>query len=242
MPKLITLSYSPWSERARFALKHHGMAFEEVAHEPVVGELAWRFRTGRWLSRATVPVYLDGKTRLFDSFAIAKHVDGIGNGSKLFPSQHLAAIERWNAASERGLASARRRSLARTLTDDEALEDNLASLAPKGFRKPLLPVAKIGVQYMQAKYGASSVSESAIDDVLKEFREALAGKLYLLGEFTYADITMASALQMVDPVSNTYVPMLNSTRRTFRDEELAKKYPDLLQWRDAVYARYRKPV
>ena len=35
-PRLVFLSISPWSERARWALDHHGIDYELVAHVPLL--------------------------------------------------------------------------------------------------------------------------------------------------------------------------------------------------------------
>src|SRR5262245_44456729 len=41
---LLGAFYSPWTERARWALDHHGIAYRFEEHVPVVGELALRRR------------------------------------------------------------------------------------------------------------------------------------------------------------------------------------------------------
>jgi glutathione S-transferase len=40
-----------------------------------------------------------------------------------------------------------------------------------------------------------------------ELRTALAGRDYLCGGFTYADVAMAVVLQMVRPVADAFIPL-----------------------------------
>jgi len=240
MSVFITLPYSPWSERARFVLDHHRIRYDMVRHEPVLGEFAWRARTGRWHGPATVPVYIDGETKLFDSFEIAKYADRIGGGERLLPDEQLEPISRWNEASERALVSARKRSFARLLEDDDALAANLRGLAPAILRKKLVPVARSAVYLMQVKYGTATIDTAAIETELDGLRAALAigNGDYLLGRFTYADIAMASVLHIVEPVGEPYVRLPDHVARTFRDADLVRKYRDLVDWRDAIYRRH----
>src|SRR6188508_1450752 len=58
--RLVQLYYSPWSERARWALDHHGLAYETVEHVPFLGEIRLRRIVGKKAARATVPVLIDG--------------------------------------------------------------------------------------------------------------------------------------------------------------------------------------
>lgn len=240
MPVFISSPYSPWSERARFVLDHHRVDYTLVQHEPVIGELAWRARTGRWRGRASVPVWLDGETKLFDSFAIAKHVDRTGPSEKLLPPEHLDAITRWNDASERALASARKRSMARLLDDDEALAASLPPVAPGALRRRLVPVARSAVRFIQLKYGMSSIDVAAVETELDGLRAALAigNGDYILGRFTYADVTMSSVIHMVSPLGEPFIRLDDHIRRYFADADLARKYADLVDWRNALYRRH----
>ena len=71
-----------------------------------------------------------------------------------------------------------------------------------------------------------------------------AGAHYLVGgQFSYADICMASALQCVRPVTDEYIKLGPATRKAWTDEGLADKYASLLGWRDQLYQerRIRQP-
>ena len=56
---------------------------------------------------------------------------------------------------------------------------------------------------------------------------------------SYADIAMATMLQGVLPVDNRYIPLGPATRAAWTREDLARDYPDLIQWRDGIYSRHR---
>lgn len=68
---------------------------------------------------------------------------------------------------------------------------------------------------------------------------ALAGRAYLLDAFTYADVAMAVVLQMVRPVPDRYMPLGPAVREVRTNEELARGFADLVEWRDRLYARHR---
>src|SRR5688572_24596337 len=107
MTKLYALAYSPWSEKARWALDHHRIDYKYSEHLPLVGELKLRVLLRKPKGRISVPVLRDGGRWFTDSFEIAQHADRIGSGSRLFPGDKLAAIEGWNQKSEEALAAGR---------------------------------------------------------------------------------------------------------------------------------------
>lgn len=240
--KLVLLPYSPWSEKARFALDHHGVPYALEVHAPVTGELGLRLRLGRPFAKATVPVLFDDREAFTDSLAIAEQAERVGRGSALFPDAHRAEIMAWNAASERALASGRKRVFQRTLADTNALEQNLVGVVPGPLRSSARPIAANAVRYMQAKYSVGSIDANVIETELENLRAALAdGRRYLVGgTFTYADIAMAVVLQMVEPVADAHLRIAAHVRRTFRDPELAARFPDLIEWRDRIYDAHRK--
>src|SRR5690349_1207690 len=104
MRTLIALPYSPWSEKARWALDHHGVAYRNEVYLPMLGEPALRLRTGRLRGRITVPVLIeeDGPP-VMDSIAIARHADALGPGEKLFPHGLDAQVDEWNDRADRAM-------------------------------------------------------------------------------------------------------------------------------------------
>jgi glutathione S-transferase len=136
-------------------------------------------------------------------------------------------------------------------------EDALSELLPRSLRKGLGPIgraiATFGVRRTLRKYGAHRTAlaehDAQLVGVLDEIRAALArtanggreGPRYLLGKFTYADVSVSQVLQFVSPVAASFrsVVMGKANRACFEHPGLADAYRDLLAWRDALYAAHR---
>src|SRR5689334_2595000 len=99
MHTLVGLHYSPWTEKARWALDHHGLPYTYEEYLPMIGEPALRLRTRRAFGKVSVPVLIDRDEAVFDSWEIARFAEKQGKGSKLFPEDRLHQIRAWN---ERG--------------------------------------------------------------------------------------------------------------------------------------------
>jgi glutathione S-transferase len=250
MVELVHLSYSPWSEKARWALERRGVAFRARHYQPLLGELELRVRLGRLSGPVSVPFLRDGDKTFADSFSIACYADAHGSGPRLFPEGRELDVVKYSELSERGLAAGRALALARVLDDDAALLE----LVPRGLRKRLGKlgphVARFGVKRTLRKYGANGASEAdherALVEVLDTLRAdlgaaATASPSTLLGAFSYADIAMAQVLAFVMPPA-TGLRLGQGNRRAFGHERLAARYADLLAWRDALYLRYRSTL
>jgi glutathione S-transferase len=246
MPELLGLSYSPWSEKARWALEARGIDYAKRKYSPVVGELGLRRKLRKWSGVVSVPVFtLDDGTVLADSANIARWADHHGSGPTLFPPGHEHAIEDFIALSERGLSAGRTASLARLLTDDAAAME----LVPRNLRR--MPgarqLARVGIARTLRKYSTTKDAAAATAEltaVLDEIRAALAkapatnGAKTLLGTFTFADIAVSQVLTYVEPPAFG-LKLGDATRKRFADPELHARYGDLVAWRDALYETYR---
>jgi glutathione S-transferase len=244
--KLVGLSYSPWTEKARWALDHHRLAFRFEEHVPMLGEAKLRFRLRRLRGRATVPVLFDGQGPLADSFQIMLYADRIGAGAPLVPAGRLEEVSRWNDRSESALRAARAIVVAKTSTSPEAKVEALPALVPGVLRPALRGVADLGLGFFRLKYGLASAAGAeeaarALREVLLHLRAGLGGRRYLLGAFSYADIAMAVTLQPVRPVEHRAIRLRPATRAVWSDPELAAEFGDLVAWRDALYAEHRGP-
>ena len=251
MAELLGLVYSPWTEKARFALDARRVRFRFRSYAPLVGEPALRLKTRRLTGTVTVPVLTrdDGEV-LADSLAIARWADTQGAGPRLFPPGREAEVIKFVDLSERALAAGRGLSLLRMLDDGEALKE----MVPKAMRRPLGPVAtalgRAGVKRTLAKYGvrgdAREPHEAELARCLDALREALAaapapegaGPRTLLGELTFADIATAQALAFVEPPAFG-LRLGRASRRSFTDPALSTRYADLVTWRDALYEAHR---
>jgi glutathione S-transferase len=252
MNTLLHLPYSPWSEKARWALDARRVEHRRRTYQPLIGEPGLRVALRQWRGRVSVPVLFTDAGPIPDSFAIAHFADQHGDGPSLFPAGSDALIASYNRDSERGLAAGRVLSLARVRVNDAALLE----LVPRPMRKlgpAAVVIARFGVDRTLRKYGGHEVgaaeARATLREVLGRMRQDLAaapaaadgGPKTLLGRFSYADVTMAQVLVFVAPPSRDYVRIGTGNRAAFADAELATEFADLVAWRDALYAHYRRP-
>jgi len=236
---LYVIHHSPWSERARWALLHHKLKFEEREHVPLVGELSLRMRAKNTKGKVSVPLLVDDDgMSVQGSLAIGEHVDRRGKRDKLFPEGARERIQELYDGVEDSLRAARER-FTRDLMDDH--EAQLESLPPALRALPFASFsARIGTQFIVGKYNARIGSvDDRIRSGLRKVREALGGKPYVLDAFSFADVLGASVVQAVVPVDAKYLDVPPGTRRLWKHEKLAKEFPDLVAWRDAVYGKHR---
>ncbi|MBA3458609.1 MAG: glutathione S-transferase N-terminal domain-containing protein [Deltaproteobacteria bacterium] len=243
-PLLLHLPYSPWSERARWALDARAVAHKRRTYQPLLGEPELRVRLRRWTGPVSVPVLLTDDKAIADSDEIARWADQRGSGSTLFPDEHAAAIDHWIRRSQEGLAAGRAVSLIRVLASPEACVE----LTPPWMRK-LGPVARAvgrsGVARTRKKYSgdarADAEHQKTLEGVLDELRTALGpSPTTLLGTFTYADICAAQVLCFVKLPDRKYLRLGKASAEAVGDPELATRYRDVVEWRDALYAKYRE--
>lgn len=240
MHTLVGISYSPWTEKARFALDLSGLSYRYREYLPMVGEPLLRLRAGRLRGRLTVPILLGAGGPITDSFAIVRHACAL-TGSDLLPTEHEAAIARWNAFSETVLSTGRERTTLRVAQDPIALMESVPGAL--GRLGPLSrALGRLGVRYLTKKYAFQEQADEArlalMREALTELRATLASGDHLLdGRLTYADITMAVALQMVSPPERT--PIGPRSRVHWTVPELVAEFGDLVAWRDRLYARFR---
>jgi len=241
---LYTLSYSPWSERARWALEYHGVKFVERHHVPMLGEPFLRLWTRRARGVVTVPLLVDGDLVLGDSYLIARWADSNSRSGRetLFPEAAQGTILTWNERAGIALQSARALVIAELARDEEALLESV----PRPLRA--LPgaraTARLGLAHFRRKYALDEKTESAHREALElaveQLREDLANRKYLADKrFTYADILGATLLQAVVPVADEFLRLGPATRRAWTRPELAERSPELLQWRDEIYRAFR---
>ncbi|MCI0572233.1 MAG: glutathione S-transferase [Myxococcaceae bacterium] len=241
LPVLYHSWFSPPSEKARWALDHHRVPHVRRVHMPIVGEPALRLRTGRWTGRLTVPVLVvDGRV-LGDSLDIARYADEVGQGSPLFPREYEQEIQEWVQRSEVLVSAGRVLVSARIARSPAALLETL----PVALRRTGVVadrMGRMGMELFARKYGlrdeAPALAEATMRSVLDVLRNTLRdGRKTLLGRFTFADIAMAATLQGVRPVDHPAIQLGPATREAWTDPVLASAYPEVLAWRDALYAQ-----
>lgn len=241
--RLFGLWYSPWTAKARWALDHHRVPYEYTEHVPMLGEALLRWHARRPTGKVTVPLLVTDGGPITDSFAIAEWAERNGRGSPLFPEAGRREIEAWNARSERALAAGRALVVARTARSDRAKEEALPPFVPAPLRPAMRAVATTGILFFRLKYGLGDAGEeerrAVIADELRALREALRGRLYLLGDFSYADVVMAVTLQLVRPADTARMRESAGTREAWTDPVLESDFGDLLAWRDEIYKKFR---
>jgi glutathione S-transferase len=243
MRTLVCLSYSPWSEKARWALDHRGIDYRTEEYTPMLGEPALRLRTGKLRGRISVPVLFDDGKTILDSIEIARHGDALAGGAVLFPTGKDAEIEEWNARSE-GAMSAGRALLLKVMARDERSQlESLPRFIPGPLRAAMRPVAAFGIRYVARKYASAESderNEATLVSALDALRTVLKKRKTILSSgFSYADIAMALVLQGVRPVADEWMRLGPATRELWTHTVLAARYPDLLEWRDDLYAKTR---
>lgn len=246
MRTLYGLSQSPWTEKARWALDHHAVSYRYHEHVPLLGEVLLRIkaRSRPQGTKPSVPLLVDGDQVLTSSLAIAKHAETIGRGASLFPSGLEAEVERWADLSDRIIHAGRARVLAGLRSNRDARVEALPPFIPGALRGALSPMAATAAMFIGSKYGVARDPELEVERTLRpaleEVRKALRDRGYLLDRFTFADVAVAASLQAVAPrIGSSLGP---ATRAIWQNEALAREYPELLAWRDALYAKDRLAV
>jgi glutathione S-transferase len=194
-----------------------------------------------------VPVVVGASEPLDDSLAIARWAERQGGRALLFGPGLDAAIDEWNQRSESVLSAGRALATRRVAGDAEARREMLPPVIPPRLRGLLLPLADTGVAYLTRKYRlddtADHVALLAMRRALEASRHAIGvgGGFHLAGRLTYADVAMATALQMVRPPAAPWARLGPASRRCFTHDQLCEEFADLLDWRDDLYGRFRSP-
>lgn len=244
MRTLVGMSYSPWTQKARWALDHHRVSYRFEEHTPLLGEPALRVRARMLGGVVSVPILVGGGERQLDSFAIARRAEELAEGTHpLFPRGREREVELWNARSDRFLSAGRVRFYTRFAASDAALLEAVPTYVPGALRGVMKPGTGLAIAYLKRKYARAASGDLLAQQraELGALRSALAasGGEYLLGDFSYADIAMAVAFAMVEPVGAPHDGLGPARREVWRDPELTSENRDLLAWRDRIYARWR---
>lgn len=193
--RLITIPFSHYCEKARWALDRVGVAYDERAHLPLFHLLPARLAGG---SR-TVPVLVDGKTVIADSTDIVAWADARDPGALLpaDPVDRAAALQLEDDL-DRDLGPATRRWAYFQLLDRRDLEDRLFGSAPRWERLALAAARPLAVRFLtrSLKIDAAGAERSRqkIDAVFTRLSELVGdGRRFLVGNrFTVADLTFAA--------------------------------------------------
>lgn len=247
--RLVGLSYSPWTEKARWALDHHRLPYKYQEYLPLLGEPVLRLATRELRGKVTVPVLFEGRVATMDSYDIARQAERLGAARPamarrppLFPEGQVAEIRRWNERSETILAAGRALSVEAVAASPAGRRESAERLVPGPLAVLGGPLASLGIAFLRSKYQLrAATAEAEMREALEELEKGLAGgRQHLLDGFSYADVTMAVALQFVKPVGDEYIRLGPAQRECFTVAGLAERFAGLCEWRDEVYRRFRR--
>jgi glutathione S-transferase len=236
---LVGESFSPFTQRARWALEYAGVPHAYEEYVPTLSEPGMRLRLRQWTGQVSVPLLLAGDDVIRGSWDIARYgAERAGDGRL----GDLAQCEPWHQLSDDAICEARTRVVRGVLANPQALDEAAAGVFPAGVAKYLRFVARDAAQRLDRKY-AHLAQPGALRRALLATRAGLAsaGGEHLLGRFSYADIAMVVVLEAVAPSARTEPPLGPHTRACWSDTALASEFADLLAWR-ARLLRTSTPV
>jgi glutathione S-transferase len=190
---LITIAFSHYCEKARWALDRAGVDYVEEAHLPAL-HYAATYRIGR---TRTVPLLVAGKTVVRDSTDIVAWADTHRPGS-LIPMAGGADALAIEDDLDNHFGPATRRWAYFYLLPNRAADPYIVEGAPRWETLVLKASRPLAVRYLRRslKVDEAGVARSLvkIEDAFARVDDVLAdGRRYLAGErFTVADLTFAS--------------------------------------------------
>jgi glutathione S-transferase len=243
--RLITIPFSHYCEKARWALDHAGVAYEEEGHLPAFSYAA-TLRAG---AKRTVPALIGGKTVIPDSTPIIAYADQHRPGS-LYPAnpQEREDVLGIEDELDRNLGPATRRWAYFYLLDRKDLDHILFANVPrweqlafKAGRPAAVLLLKRGLKINPE--GAER-SRQKIDEAFQNVGGLLGdGRRYLIGDrFTVADLTFAAlaAPILAPPQYGAALPPIDAFPPAARDQlEIWRRSPPG-QFALRIYAEHRR--
>jgi glutathione S-transferase len=194
--RLITVSFSHFCEKARWALDRADLAYREESHVPMI---SWPATFGAGGGR-TVPVLVAPDRVLPDSTDILRWVDEQSHAPRLFPhGDEGAEVARWEDDFDRGLGPASRRMVyAHVLARPELGRKLLGSAGGRWQRRVSDAIYPLLGGMIRRGLGVNPAgvlrSRHVVEDTFARVAERLAGgRRYLVGDrLTAADLTFAA--------------------------------------------------
>lgn len=237
--RLITIPFSHYCEKARWALDACGVDYVEDGHLPIfVYRAVWRAGGKR-----TVPILVDGSTKLFDSTDIVAWADAKKPGTLLGPEDALRLEDEF----DKQLGPAARRWAYFQLLPRKDLDAFVTEGVPRWEARALKLVRPLALEMIRRGLKVTpegkAKSEAKLDALFALVDDVMSdGRKYLCGDrFSVADLTWASlAAPVVHPPRH---PSKYGEMHGFSDEAQAK----MDAWRATrggqhvlnMYARHR---
>jgi glutathione S-transferase len=245
MYRLIGMPLSPATNRATWALDYAEVPYQFEEYLPQITTLWVRMRTRRIFGQVSVPILLGPNgVKWLDSWDIALQVHQDCPMAGLIPAILQDQIKRMNELSEAIFYAARILLVGRVLADQEAMLEAVPAGFPQWSRRPMLPLVRQTFIKLRKKYDEPGVTDQdhldKLHGYMQRIREQLDCKPYLLEQgFSYADMTIISALQLIKPVRHAPGVAYTAYERACICPQLAEDYTDVMQWRDRVYGQHR---
>ncbi len=262
--ELVSIKYSPWSERIKFFLdQFHGVFdYKVIEYDPATSEPYLRYRMGKlstyFTEKVTVPVmfFKDG-SYIADSFAIYEYIckqypgsNPGGINTNITKPEHVEKLMKIKDLNNRICEAGRVRMSKRTANSPEVVA--AATPFPLNYTGPIgravvrVFMRKFLNKYIKSEYVNDDASFKIMKDSLEELCQvANIGKefSYVIPElgFTYADILVANSLAMVLP-HEKWCNLEALLVPCWTEPELAKIFPDLIAYRDRLYELHRAPA
>lgn len=193
--RLITIPFSHYCEKARWALDRAGASYTEEGHLPLFHVLPVKRAGGG----RTVPVLIDGKTAISDSTDIIAWADARKPGA-LLPADPVdrEAAQKLEDDFDHDLGPATRRWAYFHLLRRRDLEARLFRGVPRWQQLALAATRPLAIGYLSRALkldeAGAERSRQKIDAVLERVGALLAdGRRYLVGNrFSVADLTFAA--------------------------------------------------
>lgn len=235
--ELLTIPFSHYNERARWALQHHGVVAHERRYLPMLHLAAVRRavppaqrnhdKTGSALS--TPVLCRDDGTLLVDSNSIVRWVDEAHGteATTLYPAAHRDEIEALEASLHDDLGRDTRFLVYWFLLDDRDAFGALVKHNVARWQRAVFavgaPLARAGMRkrfrLTQARY---EKARARLEATIADLDARLGGREYYYGDrFTAADLTSASMLSiLLSPVPNfgAHLPTVGGPYGALREQ------------------------
>lgn len=195
---LVTISFSHFCEKARWALDRAGVAYREEPHAPLL-HLAFTLPRG---GRSTPLLLRPGAAALTDSSDILRFVEGQAPGT-LWPeaAAERAEVDALEERFDRELGPHVRRHVYHLLFSGRSSIGPMLATTTRGIDRALAPVigavAPVAIgRALRIDARRAARSAELVERVLADVEVRLAdGRPYLVGDrFTAADLTFAALL------------------------------------------------
>ncbi|MEM7184960.1 MAG: glutathione S-transferase N-terminal domain-containing protein [Spirochaetota bacterium] len=238
----VGLSYSAWTERAKWALDFYQISYQFEEYIPMLGEIPLRMRLGKWKGNVSVPVLFHEGGAVEDSLDISLYAESQKINKDLFSGDEKRIVD-FTRRLDFYTNILRLRTTQRIRRNYRALEEHVPDFVPNFLKFSGVPLSYLGTSYILSKYkpqdSLENTSLQQVRSYLLEIRSILQQKPYIFDDFSFADISLATFFQFILPVSQTYIFLDTATRQCWIEKDLSDEFADLVAWRDQLYQKFR---